>query len=67
MSLGITVRHHSASHVMPLSDPRDLYPLHTPMKDTYFTLSLALALALATALVLVEGISKMSYSRTSMA
>ena len=37
MSLGITVRHHSASLVMPISDPRDrfFYPHHTPMKDTY--------------------------------
>ena len=36
-SLGITVRHHSASLVMPISDPRDrsFYPHHTPMKDTY--------------------------------
>ena len=36
-SLGITVRHHSASLVMPISDPRDrlFYPRHTPMKDTY--------------------------------
>ena len=38
LSLGITVRHHSASLVMPISDPRDrfFYPHHTPMKDTYF-------------------------------
>ena len=37
MSLGITVRHHSASLVMPISDPRDrfFYPHHTHMKDTY--------------------------------
>ena len=37
LSLGITVRHHSASLVMPISDPRDrfFYPHHTPMKDTY--------------------------------
>ena len=37
LSLGITVRHHSASLVMPISDPRDrfFYPYHTPMKDTY--------------------------------
>ena len=35
--LGITVRHHSASLVMPISDPRDrfFYPHHTPMKDIY--------------------------------
>ena len=34
---GITVRHHSASPVMPISDPRDrfFYPHHTSMKDTY--------------------------------
>ena len=33
---------HSASHVMPISDPRDrfFYPYHSPMKDTY-NLSLA--------------------------
>ena len=33
-----TVRHHSASLVMPISDPRDryFYSHHTPMKDTYF-------------------------------
>ena len=32
-----TDRHHSASRVMPISDPRDrfFYPHHTPMKDTY--------------------------------
>ena len=38
LSLGITVRHHSASLVMPISDPRDrfFYPHHTPMKDTYY-------------------------------
>ena len=37
LSLGITVRHHSASLVMPNSDPRErfFYPQHTPMKDTY--------------------------------
>ena len=37
LSLGITVRHHSASLVMPISDPRDrfFYAHHTPMKDTY--------------------------------
>ena len=36
-SLGITVRHRSASLVMPVSDPRDrfFYPHHTPMKDAY--------------------------------
>ena len=36
-SLGITDRHHSASLVMPTSDPRDrfFYPHHTHMKDTY--------------------------------
>ena len=35
--LGITVRRHSASLVMPISDPRDrfFYPHHTTMKDTY--------------------------------
>ena len=34
---GITVWHHSASLVMPISDLRDrfFYPHHTPMKDTY--------------------------------
>ena len=33
----VTVRHHSASLVMPNSDPRDrfFYPHHTPMKDIY--------------------------------
>ena len=33
-SLGITVRHHSASLVMPISDPHDrfFYPHHIPMK-----------------------------------
>ena len=38
LSLGITVRHHSASLVMPISDPRDrfFYPHHTPIKDTYY-------------------------------
>ena len=38
MSLGITVRHHSASLVMPISDPRYrfFYSQHTPMKDTYY-------------------------------
>ena len=35
LSLGITVRHHSASLVMPISDPRDRFFYHTPMKDTY--------------------------------
>ena len=32
------IRHHSASLVMPISDPRDrfFYPHHTPMKDTYY-------------------------------
>ena len=42
-SLGATVRHHSASLVMQVSDPHErfFYPLHTPMKDTY---SLALEL-----------------------
>ena len=36
-SLGITVRHHGASLVMPISDARDrfFYPRHTPMIDTY--------------------------------
>ena len=35
LSLGITVGHHSASLVMPISDTRDrfFYPHHTPMKD----------------------------------
>ena len=38
LSLGITVRQHWASLVMPISDPRDrfFYPHHTPMKDTYY-------------------------------
>ena len=38
LSLGITVRHHSASLVMPISDHRDrfFYPHHTPMTDTYY-------------------------------
>ena len=33
----ISVRHLSASLMMPISDPHDrfLYPHHTPMKDTY--------------------------------
>ena len=33
----ITVRHHSASLVMPISDPRGrfFYPHHTSVKDTY--------------------------------
>ena len=37
LSLGITVRHHSASLVMPISDPRDRFfsPHRTPMQDTY--------------------------------
>ena len=37
MSLGITVRHHEASLVMPISDPRDrfFYPHHTYMIDTF--------------------------------
>ena len=37
LSLEITVRHHSASLVMPISDPRNrfFYPHHTHMKDTY--------------------------------
>ena len=37
LSLGITVRHHSASLVMLISDPCDrfFYLHHTPMKDTY--------------------------------
>ena len=37
LSLGVTVRHHSASLVMPISDPHDRFfdPHHTPMKDTY--------------------------------
>ena len=36
-SLGITVRHHSAGLVMPISDPRDRFfcPHHTPIKGTY--------------------------------
>ena len=36
-SLGITVRHHEACRVMPISDPRDriFYPYHTSMKDTH--------------------------------
>ena len=36
-SLWITVRHHSASFMMPISDPRYrlFYPHRTPMKDTY--------------------------------
>ena len=40
LSLGITVRHHSASLVMPISDPHDrfFYPHHTPMIDTYYLL-----------------------------
>ena len=31
-------RHHEASLVMPISDPRDRFfiPHHTPMQDTYF-------------------------------
>ena len=35
---GSLFRHHSASLVMPISDPRDrfFYPHHTPMKDTYY-------------------------------
>ena len=35
--LGVTVRHHSASLVMPISDPRDrfFYPHHTSMKNSY--------------------------------
>ena len=39
LSLEITVRHHSASLVMPISDPRERFfcPHHTPMKDTYNT------------------------------
>ena len=42
LSLGITVRHHEASLVMPISDPCDrfYYPHHTPMKDTYFLIPL---------------------------
>ena len=37
LSLGITVRHHEASLLMPISDPHDrfFYPHHTPMIDTY--------------------------------
>ena len=37
LSLGITVRHHEACRVMPISDPLDRFfcPHHTPMKDTY--------------------------------
>ena len=36
-SLGITIRHHSASIVMPISDPRDrfFYQHHTAKKDAY--------------------------------
>ena len=36
-SLGITVRHHEASLVMPNSDPRDRFfnPHDTPTKATY--------------------------------
>ena len=47
-SLGITVLHHSASLVMPISDRRDrfFYPHHTPMKDTH-NLSLASSFLLA--------------------
>ena len=35
LSLEITDRHHSASLVMPISDPRNrfFYPRHTHMKD----------------------------------
>ena len=38
LSLEITVRHHLASLVMPISDPRDrfFYPQHTPMTDIYY-------------------------------
>ena len=34
----ITVRHYSASLMMPISEPRDrfFYPHHTPKKDTYY-------------------------------
>ena len=43
LSLGITIRHHSASLVMPISDPRDRFfdPHHTPMKDTYIICALS--------------------------
>ena len=36
-SLGINIRHHSASLLKPISDPRDIffYPHNRPMKDTY--------------------------------
>ena len=34
-SLGITIRHHSASLVMPISRDGFFYPHYTPMKDTY--------------------------------
>ena len=32
------MQHHSASLVMPISDPRDrfFYPHHKPMQDTYY-------------------------------
>ena len=38
LSLGITVQHHEASLVTPISDPSDrfFYPHHTPMKDIYY-------------------------------
>ena len=38
LSIGITFRHHSASLVMPISDPRDrfFYSHHTAMKSTYY-------------------------------
>ena len=38
LSFGITVRHQSASLVMPISDPRDrfFYPHHTSMKDSCY-------------------------------
>ena len=37
-SLGITVRHHKASLVMPISDPRNRFfcPHHTPMNSILF-------------------------------
>ena len=37
LSLGITVQHHLANLMMPISDPSDRFfdPHHTPMKDNY--------------------------------
>ena len=37
MGVWCAVRHHSASHVVPISDPRDrfFYPHLTPMKESY--------------------------------